>query len=332
MLIRIALIPLMFLALAATGSHWQLAAQDTVRIAFRETASTSASVVTIGDLAKLDGGSNATRNAMAALDVEAGVPGEKVQLGRRSALARLLVAGYRPSDFEFEGAEHVQVHFLQPMELRDAVGARIREHVSATLGVDEVDIEVECDVLDSGARAEASADDEIRLENPPPASRIPGNGTLTAAAWREGARVEQFRVAYTVSVYREVAVAGAALQRGVVLGPENSRLERRRFTARDFESFAGSSSRGKALARNLAAGETIRARDLSEARANEIVLIRPRDLVTATTGSGGFQVTITGMEAMRQGKAGDTIPLRNPGSGKIIYGRVISATQVQVSW
>lgn len=332
MLARTSLISLMFLSLVSAGSRRPLAGQDTVRIAFRETASTSAPVVTLGDLAKLDGGSTEIRNAMAELDVGAGAPGEKIQLGRKSALARLLIAGYRTTDFEFEGAEHIHVHFLQPMELRDVVSARIREHVSATLGIDEVDIEVTCKLMESKSPSDVSPNDEIRLENPPPVSRIPGNGTLTAAAWRGGSRVDRIRVAYTVSVYREVAVAGVALQRGAVLGPDNSRLERKRFTARDFESLAGSSSWGKALLRNVVAGETIRAKDLSEDRASDIVLIRPRDLVTATTGSGTFQVTIAGMEAMRPGKAGDIIPLRNPVSGKIIYGRVVSATHVQVSW
>ena len=168
----------------------------------------------------------------------------------------------------------------------------------------------------------ALASGSYRIETVPRAAAPPGAAAGVVAV--EGTQVirdvaagrillaDEVSEVHRVLVARQSLVAGSILEPGMFeVGPVTSRDKTQRYFG-EFGNLGGNE-----LARNLQAGEPLRAGDLRPA-----LLVRRGQIVLLTVGSpGGVQVTVR-TEAQQDGRMGETVQLKNPESGRVLSGVV----------
>ena len=300
-------------------------AQEPVRIALRPTIHTDAEVLSLGDLAQIEGGHSATRKAMSELDIAVGNDGQSVAISRDEALARLLIAGFSP------GSREVRV---QPGQLSlndDMLVQAVSRHVSQGLNVSEADV-----VVELMAAPQIPADlppvdlNRLKLEPLDHADALIGRKTIMLGIFDGSQLISRLRVATRTSVFQEVLVTSRPIDKGELLNEENTYVDRKLFDRPDFSQWSSTEVRGSVASRRMRAQQTIRSGDVASARTADPILVRPRDLVTVVAVRGSLRVTMSGMEVMRAGKAGDVIPLRNPRSKKVVFGRVIDSARIEL--
>ncbi|MGI9515709.1 MAG: flagellar basal body P-ring formation chaperone FlgA [Pirellulaceae bacterium] len=300
-----------------------------MRIALRPTITTDSDVVSLGQLAQLDGGTAVQRHAMSQLDLAVG----NAAISRDEALARLLIAGFKAEDFQLTGSPEVNVHAGHLALSNEHIVAAITRHVSGSLNTPEDDIVVE---LLSGVQlpADLPAVDpvNIRLEPLDHGDDLIGRKTVVLGVFEGNRLVTRMRVNARTSVFREVLVTSRPIERNEVLSNANTYLQRRLFDNNAQGQWTGSDIRGRVSTRRLQAQQTVRPADVQTAAAASPVLVRPRDQVTAIAVKGSLRITMSGMEVMRAGKAGDMVPLRNPRSRKVVYGRVLDSARVELEF
>lgn len=192
---------------------------------------------------------------------------------------------------------------------------------------------------------------EVQLAQPLPRAlneALSTTGTTCVAEWRSGGtplgqvvlrivfqtedeRVVDVPVRFDVRHFEEVVVTTKPLAQGHILTASD--LERAR---RDVTEFVGFSTTpdtwvGQQVKRILPAGHVVRAVDVApEPRTASALLVKRRDRVKAIARSGALLVVMSA-EALQDGRAGELIKVRNLDSNAVVVGRVLSATEVEVT-
>ncbi len=122
-----------------------------------------------------------------------------------------------------------------------------------------------------------------------------------------------------------VVVAASAIARGTPMHTEVLKLEVREVTGGGQNYYLDPSElAGTAARRMLQPGEVIDANDISTLK-----LVKRGQKVALITHAAGLEVRTTGV-AMADGGEGERIPVRNPRSKRVIYGRVSGDGEVEV--
>ena len=122
-----------------------------------------------------------------------------------------------------------------------------------------------------------------------------------------------------------VVVAANAIARGMPMSADVLRLEVREVTGGAQHYYLDPTDlAGTAARRMLQPGEVIDSNDISTLK-----LVKRGQKVALTTHAAGLEVRTTGV-AMADGGKGDRIPVRNPRSKRVIYGRVSGDGEVEV--
>ena len=136
---------------------------------------------------------------------------------------------------------------------------------------------------------------------------------------------KEARLGLRFRVWADVAVSTAKVEFGTILSPTESRFERRLLERNPWDYVRSPSQLAFLSAKALILpGEPIFLEGLREENA-----VRRGDPVSLTF--HGTMVSVkTGGKAMQAGKIGEYIRVRNESSGRIVLGRVVSRSEVQV--
>lgn len=152
-----------------------------------------------------------------------------------------------------------------------------------------------------------------------------GNTILQIIFKVDGREVKRERIFGNVDVLGDVACAARPISRHEIITEKDACLIRRSITQ------AGPSAiydlkeiDGQRLLTSIRAGEAIK-RDTIE----PTPVIRKGDRITILAENDGFHITASG-EAMEAGSAGKVIRVRNLGSKKDVYARIINGATVRV--
>ena len=308
-----------------------LAAQEKVRIAMRPDAMIGSANVKLGDLAIIEGGSSEKRAAISQLDLRINSTQNKSVISRGEMTTRLLMAGFDPNDFQLHGARTKLIRGPAENGIQASLQNAISRHVSGTLNMDLRDVQVT--VLSFPEALAEYGDGQYQFSALDHADRIIGRRTVMVGVFRHGRMEQQVQVLAQTSINKEVLVALRPIERGEVLDRDNAFLERRQF-GNFSNKWIAEDGFGQTASRRIRAQEAIRSVDL--ARKNQTnrkeVIVRARDIVTVVATKGALKITMSGMEAMKSGGVGDVIPLRNPDSKKIVYGKIINASRIELSF
>ena len=308
-----------------------LSAQEPVRIALLPEIVVDSDVVTLGEVASIEGGDSGKRAAMSRLDLAVDSGASASAIDRNEAIARLLIAGFDSAEFRFAGPAQVRVLSAGAPLNNELLAEAISRHVSEGLNIPQQDVMVDLlSVPDAFVRSDVA---DLRITPLDHSDRLVGRRSVTLGIFDGSRMIEQIRVNARTTFHREVLVSSRPIERGETLNADNSFLERRRFESAAKGQWLGVDAWGSKTSHRIRAQQTLRVSNLARGGlADSDILVRPRDLVTVVAAKGQLKVTMSGLQAMKSGKAGDVIPLRNPASKKIIYGRIIDANRIEVAF
>lgn len=313
------------------GAAGVVAAQEKVRIAMRPDATINSSAVTLGDLAIVEGGSAVKREAISQLDLSINKGRKNTTISRGEMTTRLLMAGFDPNEFQLYGTRTRLIREGNSLSVQNVLESAIARHVSGNLNMDMRDVQVE--LLSFPEVLSNYVDGGYHFSALDHADRIIGRRNVLIGVFHQGRMESQVQVLAQTSITKEVLVALRPIERGEVLDRDNAFIERRQFNNFS-DKWIAEDGFGKTVSRRIRAQEALRSVDLTRRNTTnrKEVLVRARDIVTVVANKGGLKITMSGMEAMKSGGAGDVISLRNPDSKKVVYGKVVNASLVELKF
>ncbi len=281
--------------------------------------------ILLGDIAFIDllnPAGQALSQDLAALDLGASpAMGARLVLNRNELQTRLLASGLDFSKVAFSlPSEIVLTNRGQELSEESLQGA-LEKYLAGTEPYQSGSWEL---VSVNFSRLPTLPPGQINYRFVPQSSTNPtyltGNFFFTV----DGKGVGRARVTAQVELSVEVVVAARSLRRGHVLSENDLSLgwvpfSQTRGTLTEIDLAVGA-----ALKSHLAAGEPLEERDLGKN-----ILVRRGDTVSIVARQGGLKVTASG-EAREEGSMGETISVINLNSKKIITGRIIGPSQVEI--
>lgn len=337
-----------------------------VRIALRLTVRANSEVVDIAEVAELRGGNESLRQQIANLDLEdAPSAGQSHVVTPRQVEFRLRLAGIDPRVVSIQGSTlllpangtSVRAESVATKPHDSRTITQLTSHSRITTDADSEMSETERAVL-------AAANECLKKQLPWPEENIVvqlaqplprelrenqhsvsatysaelrsagtpvGRVVLRVVRKAAGQRTADVPVQVDVRHFEDVAMATKPIARGHVIALSDLEMGRQDVTLLTGYCTSPEQLVGQKAKRILPAEQVVRVVDVEPvARAVEPVLVKRRDRVKAIARSGVLLVTVAG-EAMQDGKLGEVIKVRNADSNSFLYGRVMSATEVEVT-
>ena len=306
------------------------AADNSVRVALVRTAAVPHRIVHVGDIAEVSGGNPAIRRKIAELDVtELLTPRSVEKISKEQIALRVRLSGVRHPEFTVTGAERVHVSLREEREISDQmVLDMLRPKLAAALHVGSDDVELRLTRPLPTSLVSSGWDDATLKPFLPPALR-PGQLNLKVGVYRKQRLVQSVGVAVDLRLLRDVFVADRRLAPGEQITHDNVRRERRPLTGTASSDFAEDAI-GKTLRRGLREGDLLLRSNLTTKTTQRQVAIRSRDVVSLVARKGNLHVSLQGAQALQAGAIGEVIRVRNPQSGKVITGRVVDGSTVEI--
>ena len=160
----------------------------------------------------------------------------------------------------------------------------------------------------------------------PAGAELRGATACAVEAWVDGVLIRSISVPVRFGLLAELLVAARAIPRGAILTPEDIRVERRELPAGQEPLRELAAALEHRATRNIAYGEAIHAGLLELPP-----LVRRGDVVLVSAEGRGLRAVLQA-EAREDGRLGQMIRVRNPKSGREIYGRVDADRSVRVAF
>jgi flagella basal body P-ring formation protein FlgA len=318
-----------------------------VVVDLRAEVSVSRPLVLVRDIATLQGGTPAERNAIGALDlVLLNEATPDTHVSRRLIEVRMLVAGMEEDAAVFTGAStvHVAIQSVQP-----AAGSVEAPEAPAPLAITDGAIELELERVCGEFLAEDADNIDVHLSQPvaaaslrglsaegltfqvvPGQSVMPGANTMAIQFWQNGELIKSTSIRFDVVLHRPVLVLNRFVPRGTPLTADMFDEQLRPVS----EVGLLSSPRdvvGTEVLRDLPAGTVLRGNMVRVARqAAAPSTVKARDLVYVTYSKGGLNLSMADAVAMQDGQVGDQIRVMNPTSRNIFTAVVVGPGRVEV--
>ncbi len=325
-------------------------------------------ILRVADVAELRGGDEALRQRIAALDLEdAPLAGEQTEITPRQIEFRLRVAGIDSQQVAIHGSA-ARVATLRASAgsgsaishtARPKASALFASHSKLQPGTDAIsdDSEIERAVLNAAQKCLSKQlpwpeeNVVIQLAQPLPRKLLEqslsagttciaemqtsvtplGRVALRVTVTTHGQRTLEVPVQLDVRHFDEVVVTTKPVARGHVFSPADLEIGWQDVTLLSGYCTSLDQLVGQKAKRVLPESQLIRAVDVEpETRTAGPVLVKQRDRVKVSARSGALVVTIVG-EAQQVGRAGEVIKIKNVDSNSVIYGRVLSATEVEIT-
>jgi flagellar basal body P-ring formation protein FlgA len=323
---------LLVVAAAAVSSAARAAEPETLVVTLRPHAAVGLHTIRIGDVADLVGGALALRETVAALDLaDATAARQGITVKREQVDFRIRLAGVPENLFRVGRVAEARVEPERCSVAEADVLAAAKEAVLKRLpwGADDVSVQTVQPIAASLAVDAPRGEVLIRAE--PHSSSMPlGRVQMDVGLWAGGARLLAFPLYLDVRLYQKVAVALRRIERGEALGESSVTLDRRPVEGlRDYLSSAESLT-GKRARQTLFPGRVLTATDVEDCVPEATpMLVRRGEAVKLLVRLGSVNVMASG-EALQDGRAGQSVRVRNIDSKQVVLGRVTERSLVEV--
>ncbi|WP_158222676.1 flagellar basal body P-ring formation chaperone FlgA [Rhodopirellula sp. MGV] len=291
--------------------------------------------VRVGDVAKIEGGSTTDRRLIARLDLDAIHDGEPCLVSQRQVNTRLLLAGFSRDEFQVIGASATSVVSASPGHQSKQISSIIESQLGQQFGIDakRIDIRLENQTqLESFVNQFEISTRTISLapRNDFPIGRTRLQLQCIAKGTTQTSIPHQVWLDATVGLSMRVAVAKEPISRGVNITDSMFQIVDRTMTSRaDFVD--ANSVAGRAASRYIAPGTILLANHLITTQTATQPIVRRNDLIDVVIRAGAGEIRLKNARAMEPGRAGDTIEVLNPKSGKRFNAEVVSANLATVA-
>lgn len=294
-------------------------------VSLRAESTVRGAAIRLGDIAEVRSRDAVLAQRLRAVEVaRAPLPGLARSLDLPYIVARLRHERIETESLLFDAPPTVSVTAeSQRVGGADLVAA-VRAHVLAARKADAEHLAVQATAAPADLVLPAGAL-QLRVGDRP----LPDQSTsvsLPVEAWVDGVLVRTVSVPVRVTALFEVLVVARPVARHAPLMSEDVRLERREVLAGQEPLRQAAALAGRRAVRNLAPGELVLAGALELPP-----LVRRGDIVALTAEGRGLRA-VTRAEAKEEGKAGQTIRVRNLVSGREVYGQVTGEGVVRVAF
>lgn len=332
-----------------------------VSVTLRPPPRTTFGVLRIADLAELSGGSESLRQRIAALDVEdAPAAGESLDVTSPQIEFRLRLAGIDPRLVTIRGstvrasarpisgmskpgkpqsstllASHsraVTAANLKSSDAEQVVLAAAKECLKMQLPWPEEDIEVQLtqplprELREALSATATTCSAELRSTG-----TTLGRIVLRIVSKTPDQRTLDVSIPFDVRHFEEVVVTTKPIAQGHVIALSDLEFGRQDVTQTTGFCTSPDQLIGQKAKRILPAAHVVKAVDVEPVpRAVAPLLVKRRDRVKAIARSGALVVVMVA-EAQQDGRAGELIKVKNLDSNAVVHGRVLSATEVEVT-
>jgi flagella basal body P-ring formation protein FlgA len=312
----------------ATGSEPD---HTPVIVSLSPTASSATSLVRVGDIADVSHGDNQLRGRISQLDIVALPPGGLEEtVSQQQIDLRLRLAGIPEDAYQLRGAERVVV-VESPVGFDDeTVRMAIGKALADRIGVAPEDIEVRL-TRPLPHIGSLGPSDKVQIRALVPDNVRTGRLRVDIGLYIDDRLHKMFNVTVEARIYAAVARATQRIDRGGMITEDNVDYDRHLLTLAASDR-AARDPMGKTSARTILPGRIVGTTDVVEQQdPRGPVLVNRRDVVRLIARKGNLTVVVPAAEALEQGKAGDLIKVRNVQSKRIVTGRVVNQSEVEVS-
>ncbi len=335
-------------------------ASGAVVVALRPRVQVESRVIRLADVAQITGGNAELRERVQALDLDDPLkPGESLSITPTQVEFRLRLAGIDVEGVSIRGTSvRVTAREANPVRGAATLASAARTTVHPVRAITREDGSLEQAIVQAAKDCAAaklpwkSDAVEIRLAQPlardvgpneeaagyecraelrtsgPAVGRVP----VRVVAEAPGKPSFDVQVLLDVRHFDDVVLATKTLERGRTISAADVYVDRQDVT--ELADYCSNADQliGATTKRSVRSLLPLRKGDVEpvEKSANAI-LIRRRDRVKMIANAGAVSVIMTG-EAMQEGRAGETIRLRNVDSNATVQGRVTGANEVEISF
>ena len=306
-------------------------ATQPVRIELQSPAFVPDGEVKIRNIAKLDGGDASLRMRIAELDVaDSPERGQLVRVTRDQVVFRLQLAGIHTSEFEVTGVRTVTVSAQTCEVAQEELIEVASRALSDKLGPNPDDFQIEISQPPRGPIRVPGKREVVQLEGAVQLTRsLIGKVRVDVRIRCNDTVRMEVPVTFDVQYTQKVAVARQRIDRGQSFTPDNIIFDRRVIQGAGEVVPESTNLADYRAKRTILPTQLIATADLESVRENNTVLLKPKDVVKMVVSVNGLRVATFG-EVLQEGRAGQTIRLRNITSDKIVCGRVVDRTLVEV--
>lgn len=308
--------------------------EEPVTITLKPSVAVEDKIVLIGHIAEVSGGSETVREKIKQLDISAPPTDGPEFVTQQHVQIRLLLADVTKQSYRMAGSEKSSIFTADFTVERGLSEAALLSALQQTYGgelhLDQADVEVRL-TQPLPALDEFASNDVYEFRPFLPQFPRLGRARINVGIYAQDRLIKSIAVSVEVRQLQTVAIATTLISREQPFTKDNVRLERRAFSTPQRESI-DDSLLGLTSRRAIYVGQSISSRDAEPAakEASEI-LIRQRDLVQLVARKGTLRIVVRTGEALQNGSVGQLIRVRNSDSQKIVLGRVVSSTQVEIA-
>jgi flagellar basal body P-ring formation protein FlgA len=296
-------------------------------------ASISESTVCLGDVAKIRGGSETARKALAALDlVDCDLSGRSAAVTRQQVSFRLRLAGWETGQFRMTGSTFTTLAPVRTEITEEKALECIKQRLQERFLCKAEDLKLTLAQADHGPWPLLAKEDEVKVEVILPRSG-PLLGSLKAelAIFKNGARVQSIPLSVRGALFQTKTVVLTQLEKDDRFTAETVHTEREELTSSPNRAWwSGDLAKYKAKQR-LAPGHVLTSQDVEPLEEANPLLVKQNQLVKMIAQAGPVLITTHG-ECLTNGRLGETVRVRNLDSKAIVFARVVDRACVQVSY
>ena len=300
---------------------------DELTISLRETPqSVSGKRITIGDVAELTGSTTWQRRRIADLDLDTLQGNASVcRVTRRHIELRVLVDGYRRSQFQVIGPDEVAVRCVSGGDLREKLEQLFVAEIARQFGLDPQAIAVRIvneQQVEAAESELSSADFSAAVVFQ---SQLPIGKSHIQVEFEEpdGKRfLERFETQVLISM--DVAVSTRKIPRGTTVDQQMFRVIRRPILSKiDFAE--PSHVIGRVAKRDISSNDVVLDSHLADPRINQKPIINRYELLDVIVDLGQSQIRLKNAKALSAGNVGESITVLNTLSNKQFRAKVVAA-------
>lgn len=296
---------------------------DPVRIELKKSAELKQEVVRLADVSNITGGTLLPRRRIADLDVATLAADEERILSRRQIDLRVRLAGFSPDDFSVVGANSVEVHRLASISAESQILNFLKPELARRLGIEIDELEVRL-LRPIPKNISALFTDPVQLSHNLRTRLRLGTITTNVSVTPATGATQSFSLALQTMKYREVLVATRPLPKGAMISSEDVKKERRLIDHSTLRNLPPNVI-GSQLKRSVPEQAILSKLDLTRPTTKrKDYVIRSRDIVEIVARRGGLKARVAGAVALQNGSVGESIRVKNPSSGRILNGEVVS--------
>jgi flagella basal body P-ring formation protein FlgA len=313
-----------------------------VTVELRPTVTVDHTLLTVADVADVRGGDVGLRRRIAQLDLAELAPAPSREELRQSRVGlRLFLAGIAETQIRLCGAATTVVSFEHRVVNDQQIIEALQSSLSALWNVPPEALLIRLSQpLDQSLPKDFKWPADPRLTPFLGPDEVPGRQRISLGVHVGDQLVQTISVPVDVQLEMAVAIATRDLAAGDPITPDAVRFERRRLVGAKAIRTASHDVLGKFVLQPIRAGQLMEKDQLTQHRPDKATAagaangpqVRSQAIVSVVARRKNLRVVFHNAQLLSTARVGETVRVRNMESNRVLVGRLISTTEVEITF